>query len=196
MPLPVIADVFRVTFDWSTSGGVTPRNVIHVQDLGHARSEADVGSDIGEVLGSVAHLFECVKDSYTLGQLTVIKLDGSSASVVVPFSTTNGQASGDIIPASSGVLSLRTEVRGPRGRGRLFLGPVGEGAQAGGILSSGVVSDMQAAWLTAADELQSLSPGLPLVVASYKHGDAHPVSNIIMDPVCGTQRRRQTQLRR
>lgn len=195
MPLPVINNVYRVTLDWDRAAGIAPRNVMHVLDFDGLRNEAAVGDDVGTLLGTIGHQFDCVSDVYTCSHLTVIKLDGTSASQVVAFSETSGQASGDVIPASSGVLSLRTNTRGPRGRGRLYLGPTGEGVQDNGSLGATTVTAMQSAWTTFIDDLAGLAHPLPMVVASYKHATSDYVVSVSMDTLCGTQRRRQDQLR-
>lgn len=195
MPLPIIANVFRVTLDWARADGIAPRNVIHVEDPAHGRSEGDVGTAIGAQLGAIGHQFDCVSSLYVLGSVNVLKLDGSSASVNVPFSATSGQASGDVMPAVAGVLSLRTDQRGPQGRGRLYLGPMGEGVQSAGVLSPTVVSAMATAWETFRTNLGTLTPPLPWVVASYKHAVARDILSVTMDSLVGTQRRRQDQLR-
>jgi hypothetical protein len=54
---------------------------------------------------------------------------------------------------------------------------------------------MLSAWGSFVNDINVASPSVQLVVASYKYADAHDVTNIRIDKVLGTQRRRQNQLR-
>lgn len=196
MPLPVIAHVYRVTFNWNRFGGVRPRNVIHVLDNTGGSNEGAVGAAIGSLLGSIGHQFDVMPIPYQLGEIDVIKLDGTSAGVTVPFSATDGGGSSDFTPQAAAIVSLRTALRGQAHRGRMFLGPVSENEQAQGIVEPTTQALMQTAWDTFAADLVSSSPSLTWVIASYKHSTAQAVTSLRVESNIGTMRRRNQQLRR
>lgn len=196
VPLPVIADTFRITILWNRLNGVEPRNVFHVQSL--LTNETDVGGVIDDAIATLAvkqRLFDCMPDIYTANHLDILKLDGSSATVNYGLTNELEGASGtdEFEPAPCGVLSLRTAFRGPRGRGRLYVGPVSEGAVAYGKLLTGVATNMVDTWTDLKDEMST--NGVVLSVASYQHADVHPVTHFVVSDTLGTQRRRQDQLR-
>jgi hypothetical protein len=72
---------------------------------------------------------------------------------------------------------------------------MGETQLSNGIVASSSVSAMVGAWADFHDDLIAASTSPELSIASYQHSDAHPVINIRVDNVAGTQRRRQDQLR-
>lgn len=195
--LPVIADVYRCTILWNTANGVAPRNVLHIKQP--SGSEADVAEAFSYAYGvaiATNNPWAPMSNTYTAAALDVIKLDGSSATQTEALAATiGGSASGEIIPASAGVMSLHTAQRGPRGRGRQFVGPTTEGSQVNGLLTGGVQVEFAAGWDLFIEALPSAPVPAALVVASYRHADAHEVTSIRADAVCGTQRRRQDQLR-
>lgn len=193
-PLPTIPNCVRIAINWSQSAGVRPVNVFHIVTA--STDEAEIAEAIGDAfIAAGANVFACVQDGFTIDTYTITLLDGSSAGQVVNEARTiGGQASGDPIPAVAGVLSFHTAQRGPRGRGRMYLGPIGEGIQAGGILSGSVGINCAAAWQDVDTELGTSSINGGLVVASYVHAEAGAVTSISMRPQVGTQRRRQNQL--
>jgi len=193
MPLPVIDHCYRVTFDYNRFDGVKPANVIHVIDPAPTHTEEEIGAAVEAAIQS--HWAQALPSGQRLLSLTVLPLDGSSASHVHPVADTGGEQSGDTIPGMAVVISMRTLQRGPRGRGRVYLGPVGESAQTNGIISPSIASTMGGAWESFRTHLISQSPSLVLVVASYKHGDTHEVTACTADALGGIQRRRQRQLR-
>lgn len=193
-PLPTIPNVFRVAFDWSPARGIKPVNVINVQS-----SSSDV-QDIGGVILDAfdgSNAFNCMSlDSEVLG-LNIIPLDGETATIYVPVDgqSITGGYSGEIAPAVAGLVSLRTGIRGPRGRGRLYIGPVAEGALTDGFLVEDARSAMQSAWITSDAEMIAASPAVRLGVASYVHSEWNQILSINVEQACATQRRRQDQLR-
>jgi hypothetical protein len=195
VPLPVIADVWRVTFNWTRAFGVQPRNVIHVNrtSLG-ASTEEEVGTAI--LAAYPANLHAPIRVEHVLASLTVLALDGSSAGVDVPGTgQTGGEGSGDVIPNMCAIVSMRTAQRGPRGRGRQYVGPIVETVQNDGSLDGTIRANMLTAWEDFQSNLEAGDPPLSLCIASYKHADFHSVTNITVDPIVGTQRRRLAQLR-
>lgn len=186
-PLPVIDDVFRVTFNWGGAHGITPRNVIHVR----APLLDEQGVSTALVSSFNDDMWKCVQQDYAFSSMDILKLDGTSATQTINNAAQGSLTSGDSIPEACGIVSLRTAQRGSRGRGRVFLGPVAESQQAQGVIVSPTTTSI--AWEAFRDEL--VDNDAELVVASYVHADANPVTNIIMEPIIGTQRRRLLQLR-
>jgi hypothetical protein len=132
---------------------------------------------------------------FRITSATALHLDGTSAGLDGSFGDTGGEQSGDIIPAACAIVKVRTAQRGPRGRGRVYLGPIGESAQANGILTSAIAGRMTTAWNTWASAILADAATLEFGIASYKHADFHPFDTIAVEGPLGTQRRRQTQLR-
>jgi hypothetical protein len=192
-PLPVIPNVVRVGIPWQSNFGVKPYNVFHV-----ATSSSDLAQlalDIGDAMETAGgSLFGPVDDSYQFDELDLTPLDGTTPGQTFPITAVqSGGTGGDGIPGLCCVVSFRTAQRGPRGRGRVYLGPVSEGAQNNGILvDTGAVA---AAWETFDDEMASSGSAASLVVASYVHSEANGVTSIVVNSAGGTQRRRQSRLR-
>lgn len=186
-PLPTIANTFRVTFNWGSAHGVTPRNVIHVRAA--LLDEQGVADALAASFND--DMWILVQQDYAFSSIDVLKLDGTSATQTIAIAAQGSLTSGDSIPEGSGIVSLRTAQRGARGRGRVYLGPIAESKQAQGVVVS--PNTTSTAWETFRDDLEG--EGAALVVASYVHADANDVTNIICDPIIGTQRRRLLQLR-
>lgn len=190
-PLPVIADIARVELEWSNGAGATAVNVFHVEAPGLTEAE------IGAVLE--AHWDDTmqseVSGAFEFHEWKITLLDGASPQVAVPNGGHSGGAGGDAIPEQAQVVSLRTGTRGPRGRGRLYLGPVTESSTSFGSLSSSVVATIIAAWITFANAIEADANPVRLVVASYKYATAAPVTNITGGTGAGTQVRRLRRVR-
>jgi len=197
-PLPTITDTFRVTFNWNTLHGVAPKNVLHFRSA--TGDEVDVGAAIQIGIAATAdpsHLFHCLSDDQECDQIDVLKLDGASATVPLTLTTavTGGSGVGQVVPQGAGIVSLRTTVRGPRGRGRVYCGPISEAAQENGTLIAASVNVMQTAWEDFIAALPTATEPVALVVASYEHATAANVQLPIVRSIIGTQRRRVDQLR-
>lgn len=196
MPLPVIADVFRVTFEWLPADGISPRNVVHV------RSASD---DVTEIGGVINDAFAAITDFspwtflsnvFACDDLSILPLDGTSATAVVALADTMiGGATGELIPNMAAVLSFHTEQRGPRGRGRMYIGPTTENKNDSGIVDPTSATNTVTAWGEVIANLAASDPVVELGVASYVHHDFHPVTSHRLDRIMGTQRRRLDQLR-
>lgn len=189
--LPVIADTFRCTIDWSLTSGIIAHNVLHFHAPG--KSEAQVFAAFET--NWHANMFEALPITTAITQFDVLKLDGTSAtqSFAPTLANEHGSSSGTIIPEACAVVSLHTAVRGSRGRGRVFVGPITEVVQDNGLIVSPYVSEMNTAWgLFVAG--MSVS-ACPLVIASYVHSDQNLVLSLHTDPGIGTQRRRLLQQR-
>jgi len=191
-PLPTINNVFRVVLLWNTNTGITPRNVFHVHANG--ADEGDVKDTIQS--NAVDHMFSPMSGAYDCPQIGVTKLDGSSAQQIFNITSgtfLGGHSGSDAIPQACALLSLHTAQRGPRGRGRMYIGPIVEAAQANGVLNTTDGADMDVAW---SDFISAMdTDNMPMVVASYVHADFHLLTSINIDSLVATQRRRLDQLR-
>jgi hypothetical protein len=189
MALPVIADTFRVTINGQPFDGVTPHNVFHIE--APSGNEDDVAAAINDIMPLPMWL--PVPGPNQATDMDIIKLDGVHASASYDLTGWNAEGGSDPVPATAAVVSLKTAQRGPQGRGRQYVGPVGEANQDGGELDPDNRADLQTAWLDFTGGLESHDMGL--VVASYVHAAAYPVVGIHVDNLLGTQRRRQDQKR-
>ena len=72
---------------------------------------------------------------------------------------------------------------------------MGETQVTNGHVASASQTTMGAAWIAFLAALKAGSPVCELVIASYKHASDQEVIAVRIDDVCGTQRRRQNQLR-
>lgn len=188
--LPVITDTFRVTLDWSPAGGVQPANVLHFFSAG--LNEGGISAALEAHLDP--RVVDCVSNNFDILGVTVLALDGTSASQTFAWSTViTGGSTGEFSPASCGLVKFQTAQRGPRGRGRMFCGPVAESAMADGLLGTATGSDMFDGWAASLPALATAD--CALVVASYAHHDQNAVTAVTVERVLGTQKRRQDQLR-
>lgn len=193
-PLPVIGNCVRVALNWNSVGGVKPVNVLHL--ITSLSNEADIADSLTSALHDAATSpFGFMHEAFALQSTTVTLLSGSTAGQVIPVAhSVLGASTGGMVPQVAAVLSLHTLTRGPRGRGRLYIGPVGEANIDAGLLtpSPAGIANILAAW----DDVETSLAGdaISLGVASYTHSEVNGVSSISMRPQAGTQRRRQDQL--
>jgi len=192
-PLPTIGNAVRVACNWNAPQGVTPVNVLHV--ITNSTDEAQIGSDLFDAMSTNVDMWQYLATGMILQSLTITLLDGSSASqvFVAPDTTVHGDQSGEAIPSAAAVLSFHTNQRGPRGRGRLYIGPITESSQHDGLLDAGVNASSVAAWNAFNDDIAASTSVMSLGVASYTHADIHGVTSISMRIPYGCQRRRQNQ---
>ena len=191
--LPVITDVWRITIDWNTNGGVTPHNVMHFLDGVGGRPADEVAANIWQ--NWTADMFDCIGSGYTTQTLSCLKLDGTSATSVQTIPTINQVGGGgglDAEPNAAAVIKLATGLRGRSNRGRVYLGPIAESAVATATVNSGVRDTMTAAWVAFANAMVTLEQ--PLGVASYRHANWHQVTDLICRQRVGSVRRRLDQL--
>jgi hypothetical protein len=193
-PLPVIGNCFRIGLPWTTYAGVSPYNVFHI--LANTSDLVQIGDDLGEAMNAVGPLFAPLVDQYSISTVDITPLDGHTPTQQVPLGgdPITGGTGGDPIPQMAGIVSIRTNQRGPQGRGRLFVGPVAEGAQNGGVLAD--YSSASTAWDDLQDELASSPSNISLGVCSYTHAAFYGATTIYMERLAGTQRRRMSSLRR
>ena len=188
MTLPVIAGIVRVALTW-TNGDGSPESVHNVLHFdGDTGDVTDLCNSLNAAIDGVhANALIALSNQYQLTSMTAIPLDGTSGGTTVSVTGPFGQATGDYIAQGCQVLSLYTGRRGPRGRGRMYLGPVGESVQENGHVAV-TAATFVAAWQDVFDTMSGL--GADVVVASYAHSDAHPVTSLAMHSPLFTQRRR------
>lgn len=169
-------------------------NVLHL--ITDSASEEEIGAALDDAFDdAVKNPFQIVMANFSPESYLITLLDGSSAGQVITANTTRaGAGGGNLIPAVAGCLSLHTPQRGPRGRGRLYLGPVGESDQDAGLLSTAAVGDTITGWQQVNALLAASDITASLGVASYTHAEVNGVTSISMRYQSATQRRRQNQL--
>lgn len=192
-PLPVITGVVRLTWNFAPVAGVTPRIVQHLfpattnmEDLGGAISDSATEGLFGPMLAG--HEPETV---------SLLPLDGTSPTYEASISPTDPLClgTGQMMPAVCALVQFKTGQRGPRGRGRSFVGPIVEQANLDGVLDAATRTNLEDAWINFSIGLSSHADGALLTVASYTHEDHNLVTNLTVDNLVATQRRRQDQLR-
>lgn len=195
MPLPTIADVYRCTVLWDPVAGLSPRNIFHIRTA--SGDVTAIGAAINDAFDTLSdNMWRGLGSGFEATSLDILPLDGSTATVSVGLDPSwVGGAGGELSPASAVVVSLHSEQRGSRGRGRLFVGPVGETSMENGQVLAATQTEMAEMWGAFIAALPEASPSLELVIASYAHADAHAVTSVRIDTLLGTQRRRQDQLR-
>lgn len=192
-PLPVIPNAVRVGINWTASAGVKPYNVFHV--ITASSDMAQLAEDIGTALDpNKGSMFRPVGENFSFTTVTLTPLDGTTAGVEYPIGTSvSGGGSGEILPAVCALVSLRTITRGPRGRGRVYLGPVAESETNNGLINNNAL--VTAGWQDFDADLAATSSAASLGVASYTHAEIGGATSIFCEHAAATQRRRQDQLR-
>lgn len=193
MPLPTIADCFRVAIDYSESGSLhTATNVIHV--LGPSMDEDDVFDLLNDSVTD--SLWEPCGDGINVDQVVVTKLDGTPDGRVFGPSSLTGDwatsaASNDFAPQACALIKLATGATGRSGRGRIYLPWLADELVTRGILDGTTVTNTTAAWVTFTNAL--VTGGAALAVASYTNSTAAQVLNLACESLSATQRRRNRQ---
>lgn len=190
-PLPVINKVFRVSLVWSPSQGINPVNVMHVRT--DQTDVTQLASDLASKF--TAAMFQGMSNFFSLSSINVLPLDGHTVSVDASVASVAGAATGDICPAIAYVMSFKTANRGPRARGRMFIGPCGESSNNSGLIVGTTGTNMLNAWNTFHTAIGAVTPSIKHVIASYTHQDANDVVAKRIDQYLGTVRRRQDQMR-
>jgi hypothetical protein len=192
MPGPIIIpNVWQVTLKWDPFAGVKARNVLHFESA--SGTKAQLAAAMNTNLKSA--MFGAQSLSMLVNRVGIMHLDGTDPEADFPVSQSGNHSGTDCIPQLCQIISLRTTQRGPRGRGRIFLGPVVEGAQASGVIDPTVVPVSQTAWETFKTDMATAAGNWNLVVASRKHLSFATVETLISETQAATQRRRMQQLR-
>lgn len=193
-PLPTIGNVVRCDLQWRAVAGVPSHSTFHI--LTSSTDLEQIALDIGSAFDDGD---QCWDFHYTMSasinDILLTPLDGVTAGQQLPLGTTlNGQGAGGVLPAAAAVLSFRTNQRGPRGRGRIYIGPLGENDVEDGLVSSTIRNGTVTAWQDFNTSLAASSTAGSLCVASYTHATASGVTSIGMRLPMGTVRHRQDQL--
>ena len=193
-PLPIISNVYRIAVDFQPLSGIQPVCVHHVRT-----TTADV-AEIGAAWWAAAPdgLYGPMLAGHEPQSISIIPLDGATATRVVARPGGANDlclGTGQSMPQVAALVSMRTVVRGPRGRGRQYVGPLVEQAQDQGVMESTTRANLETAWVNFLSELALGDPPLTLGVASYTHEEFQPLESITVDTITATQRRRQDQLR-
>jgi len=188
MSLPVIADTYRCALHWVNTFSTSPPeavNVVHVRTT--TEDEAGIGAIWNTVLtdNATEAIFN-LSSVFQLQLVQVTKLDGSSGAVDVSVDGPFGGTGSDYICQGAEVVSLKTGSRGPQARGRIYLGPIAEGATENGAIPSSATT--AEGWEAIRGDLAAA--GTPLVVASYAHSVSRTVISCSVKPFLRTQRRR------
>lgn len=190
-PLPVIANVYRVTFNWETSGGLAAHNVMHFR--APSKTADDVFDDIDGQMDF--GLWDTVFTGATIASLDILKLDGTSPTQIFPTDLSakwkgNGGSQFNALQVC-GLIKLGTTQRGPRGRGRVFLPFTSEQGVTNGFIDADVANSCTISWGTFL--LGMAAAGSHVCVASYVHADSHDVTRTECERRTATQRRRNRQ---
>jgi hypothetical protein len=189
-PLPTITNVFRCAIEWNGSP-IRPVTVFHVESV----TTQDV-SLIASTLGSTypaagGKPFQMMHGNYSASSVLITPLDGHTAGVVAPLGITiNGASSGDQILNDAVVVAFQTAQRGPRGRGRVFIGPIAETSQTSGVVDAPNAAATLTGWVTWHAALRTATHPCPMVVASYTHADYHAITGVRVNSKVGSMKRR------
>jgi hypothetical protein len=193
VPLPIIADVYRIALLWTdTPTSSHAVNVIHVRQAGTTAAAIAATMDANVT----ANMWGVETVNTKVTTVTVTKLDGSSASsslAVTGAKWAGTAAAGDMIPAMAAVVKMQSLFRGRSQRGRVFLPFVAESQSTNGVLGAGAVAAMQTAWTNWVAAM--VAAGAQPVIASYLHASQVDVASVTVEATAATQRRRQSRLR-
>jgi hypothetical protein len=207
MPLPLLVGTHRVAITHGLPpGGWSTTNVMHFFSV-----TLDSGAVLIALNNAVAAGQWASKASSILGVSAVAtELDNASPSeeLVLDNAGWLGTSTGEFSPAVAVVVTLKTSQRGRRHTGRVYIGNTAESVTQNGSVVPATQASMQAAWTTFI--ANCAGAGIPLHVASYGHtqnpddpndttpsfaASSLPVVSAFVQPVLGTQRRRQSRLR-
>lgn len=192
-PLPVIDNVFRIAVNGHTSSGATSTNIFHVFTA--SNDVTQMYADLNDQW-STADLFRYTSGRYLVDSVGITPLDGVTPTQVFPaFDNDEGTAGADYLVEGCAVLSMKTGIRGPRGRGRLYTPFVAEGAQADGLLAESSLEPMSTSWNDFNEAMIASTTNAAMVVASYEHHAQAAVTAFSVSPHLGLQRRRLIRTR-
>lgn len=186
MPLPVIADTYRCTFNWV--GTESDRPVVSVQHFRTAQIAADLVADLD---GNIqTDQFAYTESLVEASSVDVIKLDGSAASQTFPLENWHSEGGGaEQIPGFNVMVLGSTGLRGAANRGRLFLPSPTENVITEGLLPTGNATAMTTAWQDFLEALDAVS--VEYGVASYANETFTPYTTMTVPRKLGVIRRRR-----
>ena len=188
MPLPVIADVFRVAVNYHI-GTVPFTNVFHVHNA--SGNAEDSATTVGNAFENSSNLSALLSPNVTIDNAVSTPLDGSSTSFEHIIGGTGDHGSANNAPVQVCLVTTwLTNVRGRSHRGRTYLGGVANTL----MESDGTKWKLSEAttFATAIDNFtDDLTAGdYPLHVASYKLAESFPVTTRRINLYLGTIRQR------
>jgi hypothetical protein len=192
--LPVIANTYRVTWDWylSNNPGARAANVLHFHDTSGTGSANALFTALNTNVNN--NMFAMQDPQANIYNVDIIPLDGHSPTSSYTFSSARGgSGTGEAIAQAAPLVLLKTATRGPAGRGRIFLPFLEEGAQTDGALDPTKRTTAITNWTTFRTAMDTAN--YPLCVATYVHADWHLVTSLSMRTVSATIRRRVNRLR-
>lgn len=192
-PLPVIADVFRVSLHWTGVNGLSAENVMHFRASGGTAS----GLNTALQAAMSAAMWGPVASSAAIDSANILELDGSSGGqefVWAADAKWTGQQATETMPGVAAVVKHVTGLRGRDRRGRTYVPLIAEGAQASGLLLAAIPIAMTTAWENF--RVAMAAANFVPVVASYLNGFATTITQYFPESAVGTQRRRQGRVRK
>lgn len=193
MPFPTDSHLWRAALQWqlNSSGPIVAVTVLWFVDTASSHSAADLGSALDSAFNDNQNVFDAAHEELIAN---TVELRSRAAPPPAPITYTletgpTGNAPGDLLWEGAAVVTHQTALAGRRYRGRTFVGPIGEGAQASGQIGSDYVTDMTAAWNAWRADMADAD--FNFVVASQKAGGhVEDVVNSIARPYLATQRQR------
>ena len=186
MATPVINDIFRVVLRWTAITGIAPVNVMHISCPTGGVTDVAAGVEAAFQTSQ----FDEVSANFAIEALGVTPLDGVTAELIVPITPVSGGASGNILWEEAMLVSLHSTQRGPRGRGRLYIGPTTEAQVDAGKFGTSPIASQTGIWDAFANALIANSPTMALGIASYVHADWHQATSVHCEVDVATQVRR------
>jgi hypothetical protein len=201
-PLPVIPDVIRTGFKFASAQG-TSVNVLHWRvatppSFGALALNFSAKAAASASTTPVRNPFAALSEFMVLSGIDVIDLSSTTSGTetqAMDEPNLSGTSNGDEIPASAVIVTISTGLRGPRHRGRVFIGPTCENSSAGGFYVDRAA--LQTNWDAWAQRMAEDDPlgAYVLGVASYAHSDFSDFSLLTVRSAFGTIRRRQDRRR-
>src|SRR5690349_16533856 len=191
MPLPTIADVYRVAIDYGNAANLlTATNVIHV------RAPASDETAVFNALNArvTTEMWDPCTNQLTTNEVVVTKLDGTPDGIVFAGGSLSGEwrtdfGSDDFMPQGCALIKLSSSATGRSGRGRVYLPFISELKQSGGSVDPTSVTTCTSAWNDFIGNLGEMD-GVFVCVASYLHSTSSDVVASRCESAIATQRRR------
>ncbi len=199
MPLPIIAGTVRAAVRGTQSNGKPWVNVWHLRKIGAPPvTAADIAAwdaqfvkfYIGPAAGGGNFWLGRMGLGGSLQDITYTPLDGTSPSTVVSHAAATSGGAAAVPGEVAFVLTLRTQIRGRRYRGRIYLAGLDKALlNNDGTATAATISN---ATLQIVGVQALLTPaGAQLVVASYRYALATDITQYTMDGRGDMQRRRK-----
>lgn len=195
--LPVIPNCFRATFIWSPVDSSHPVNVMHFSSSAGDEDSLAAALDSSWKNGMVG----VVTGGTSIIRYDILALDGLSATrsyTPAPANTEgqDGQATGAPLLELALCVAFQTTERGPRKRGRIYLGPITENEITGPTFDGVDFGAIEGAWSDFNAAMVGTADAWLHGVASYKSGGVFTgIQSYRADQFPCTQRRRLTSTR-